>query len=106
MPIRHRDAFEWFVQPNLVPEKQHWDNICQDEESKNLISLDECRRACETKSSCLQWSFASGKCKTGTVVRLGSDNTHGMVSGWMTDRIEAFKDAQSNPCPDDNWIVA
>ncbi|KAF2658925.1 glycosyltransferase family 31 protein, partial [Lophiostoma macrostomum CBS 122681] len=103
--IRHRDAFEWFVQPNLAAEKQDWDSISQDEKKDHFNNTDECRRACENKPSCLQWSFELGKCKTGTVIRLGSVNNQGVVSGWMMDRIAAFKNAQPDPCPENNWIV-
>lgn len=107
--LRHRDAFEKFVQPNLQSERQRWDNISKDEKSVVPSTADACRESCKNDPECVQWFFAPGKCKTGNVVRLGSSTEEDqysveMVSGWMLDRVDAFT-KQQGACDDkDYWV--
>lgn len=108
-PLRHRDAFEKFVQPNLQPERQRWDNICNDEKVVDPSTADACRESCKGDSECVQWFFAPGKCKTGKVVRLGSSTEEDqysleIVSGWMLDRIDVFKKEHSACDDKDYWV--
>lgn len=107
--MRHRDAFERFVQPSLRDERKRWDNLCNDEVQIAPGNADDCRKACQAESECVQWLYTPGKCKTGKVVRLGSSTEHdeksvGTISGWMLDRVADFKKKYSACDDKDYWV--
>lgn len=115
----HRDVFEHFVQPEIQEERDDWDNLSQDleitETSRDLEdfqadawkSSDECLTACTKTPQCIQYSYLDGACKLGYVIRLGAtvkdEKEKGMVSGWMTGRVDGFKH-DMEPC-EPRWIL-
>lgn len=120
-PLLYRDVFEWFVEPELRGEKVAWDNLSGDwflrskaalfpapnreeeDEGYDLYvmenevasaSFEACREKCESKVECLQFSWRTGECRLGDVVRLGaavSADMGDMRSGWMIQRIATWK---------------
>ncbi len=106
-PIRHRDVFDHFVAPPIsaAPEKTAWHNLSPDAEPDfSPDTPDGCRAACRARDDCLQYLYSPGKCQTSKVVRLGAaTDDDGVTSGWMEDRIKAFRE-RMEPCTRD-WIV-
>ncbi|KAI9652939.1 MAG: hypothetical protein M1831_006268 [Alyxoria varia] len=123
-PIMHRDVFDRFLGPivrsgDIVDD---WDNLSNDEsidsssdgdqEYKNSSTNPQaCQALCQQKSECIQFSYKTGLCKLGHVIRLGSKigsaknggDKQGMVSGWMADRIKDFQ-SRMEPCKA-QWIL-
>ena len=92
-----------------------WDNLSLDRviNSANATSLETevekkapdsyegCERLCESEVECLQLSFLKGECRLGRGIKLGLESA-GIQSGWMTERIYGFADAQKQ-C-NESWI--
>ncbi|ETS76082.1 hypothetical protein PFICI_11469 [Pestalotiopsis fici W106-1] len=89
---RFRDIFKGLVLPKLRPEIKDWDNLSSgreysdavlanwsDEQKTSLhqsereahFSFQHCRSACESKPTCLQFSFNNGVCFTSDELKLG-----------------------------------
>lgn len=112
-----------------------WDNLSKDwtisqddppaKSNHAYESPEACEQACRARVSCLQWAWRPGSCRGDKVVRLGwaLDNRPELgsaadrvvkangqgdadaVSGWMEDRIEAYKQ-QFDPCGSRSyWIT-
>ncbi|KAF2280806.1 uncharacterized protein EI97DRAFT_428902 [Westerdykella ornata] len=113
-PMRHRDAFDHFVYPHLAPERRGWDNLCKGGDAVTLKSVEECRKMCEARPACLQWSFKVGKwwsfkggeCRSADVVQLGEskEGAEEMVSGWMMDRVDQFRERLKGCEGRDYWV--
>lgn len=75
--------------------KSDWNNISRDQEdSLNNATLGTCRRACEQKQDCMQFSLVDAECKTAAYAKLGRRKAiyeSEAQSGWMLDRIADFK---------------
>lgn len=104
-----------------------WDNLSKDwtytaeDHPANFgdahTSAEACEHACREKGTCLQWAWRPGSCRGDKVVRLGwaldsrpelgsaddrvvkagGEGDDKAVSGWMQDRIDAYK-KQFDPC--------
>lgn len=120
-PILFKDYYHAFIHPRLLATNGSlpgWDNLSNDwkfsaekDEDPAVESAKACKRFCEEKDECLQWSWRPGSCKAGKRVRFGwalanrpklgsaedriektAGKSHeGAVSGWMMDRIEKFR---------------
>ncbi|ORY11045.1 hypothetical protein BCR34DRAFT_664623 [Clohesyomyces aquaticus] len=154
-PIRYRDVFKGYVMPWFRKERTDWDNLSMEkeysdealrklsEDGRKAISREErdasvswknCRAACESISSCLQYSYSPGKCSVSSEVRKGyeassqcveysyaaskcirtqaaaaEDQKKPMVrSGWMMEIISEFVKEMDLSCQTNqgnDWIV-
>ncbi|KAF7195739.1 hypothetical protein HII31_03057 [Pseudocercospora fuligena] len=99
--IRQSDIFGSFIMPRLLVRSgrvDDWDNYSGDLGiGKDDTDLDQCRQTCVDHSSCVQYSFAEGKCKFSSVPRMGFSK-RGVQSRWLLARAQRFAD-QIEPCP-------
>lgn len=100
--MRHHDVFDNFGQPRIQVEQHDWDNLSGNpEESINVPSVGACREYCSAKHDCLQYSYRTGQCRIDRVIRFGwstaGKEAEDVISGWMVDRINAFKQGLE-PC--------
>ena len=116
-PFLFRDLFA-YVQPHNVSARADWDNLSRDEceHASAHASPDACRQACLAEPRCLQFAFHHDRCFTSPVVSLGGprapealagrdrDRTT-FVSGWLSDRIEAWAHRPDAAC-ELGWIEA
>ncbi|KAK8130790.1 hypothetical protein PG999_003170 [Apiospora kogelbergensis] len=153
---RFRDMFKAVVLPQLRPRRDSWDNMAAGTqystelladlsdadrnalslaERQALISFEHCRRACESKPDCIQFSFSQGRCTTSKELRLGHtadspcleysnaaskclrpaayrENSLGsspdfIQAGWMMDRIANYVERLDNSCGhiEKEWLV-
>ncbi|KAH8649130.1 hypothetical protein BX600DRAFT_517523 [Xylariales sp. PMI_506] len=103
--LRHGDVFRNLVLPKIAPVRESWNNLSADEESSKK-SIEACRQACRSQSTCIQFSYEEGTqtCKVSTVLKLGHAETKKRVtSGWMMDRIEAFAAEMESQCHGQDW---
>ena len=124
-PYVMKDVFNHFVQPHLTEELEDWNNLSQDivyektsadedeswrstsdDHQKAIHDPEACQFACKENDQCLQWSYqpSPGKCSLGKVIRFGKrvdSDEFGFKSGWMLDRIDAFKSKMEPVQP--NW---
>lgn len=94
------------VLPHLVPERDGWDNLSDNEERDEPATPSQCQDICEAKSKCMQYRIADGKCTTSEKIKLGQPASDGtdVQSGFMMDRInEAVHDKW--PCWGEEWIT-
>ncbi|KAK7523802.1 hypothetical protein IWZ03DRAFT_11211 [Phyllosticta citriasiana] len=100
----HRDIFNNFVKPFLVPEVDAWDNRSEEKVAREntmdvpIESFVECRLACEKSETCLQlaWSMDGG-CRHEKRLKFGrpqdgsqARGTSRVTSGWMMDRVKKY----------------
>jgi hypothetical protein len=128
--LLHRDVFKEYILPKLSAKINDWDNLSMDVEPENSGPFDMCRLICESKSDCLQFSYAAGKCSTSTQVTLGESAKTRCVeystaaskcirwqeggqfagsiqSGWMMDRLERYVLDMDSTCggAEGMWVV-
>ncbi|KAK5692840.1 hypothetical protein LTR97_010316 [Elasticomyces elasticus] len=126
-PILFADYFAAFIEPRITAANgtmSEWDNLSNDwmwEEAKfthhSYASAVACEAFCHGQSQCLQWAWSPGVCRGGKTVRLGwaigsrpalgsaedrvaqvgEHGTDGAVSGWLLDRIVAYR-VEHEPC--------
>lgn len=96
-PLRIKDIYKRFIQPHMVPHRDDWDNLSDDElylnsssrkydkgeldraKTKDLTPLEEsahesfeaCQKACESLDRCFQYRFHNGICFIGKKIRHG-----------------------------------
>ncbi|KAF7538234.1 hypothetical protein G7054_g3046 [Neopestalotiopsis clavispora] len=98
-----------FPSENLVAQREDWDNL-----SGALIenpggqphTLQSCLAACNYRDSCWQYRYSDGECHiTMKGFRLGAKKPPAAgrrwISGWKTDKIEAFR--RENTCKEPEW---
>ena len=97
-PMRIKDIFHKFVEPQLIERRDNWDNGADDEylldlnapefadwekdrakkegltdtEKTAFKSWENCRDACKEKHDCLQFNFHNQICKIGRKIQLGA----------------------------------
>jgi hypothetical protein len=126
-PFLHRDVFEHFVAPRISVNRTSWNNLSGDRrfatpdlethnddefgtlqphEKESIESADKCAAAClaEPPNKCVQWMWSPGRCHLGRDIRFGwvdgeSEEGEEWQSGWMQDRIQAFKEKMGNCKP-------
>jgi hypothetical protein len=129
-PPLHRDVFQEYILPQLYAEVDDWDNLSMDVEVDDTGPFEACELLCHSKPTCLQFSYAAGKCSTSTKVVLGesakmrcveySDAASKCIrwqegtqfagsiqSGWMMDRLEQYVMEMDSTCADEEvkWVV-
>ena len=96
--ILFADIYDHFVAPQLIEEREGWDNFSDDEkwikqEARNNGTWTECKSVCEADENCLQFMFKKDSCKILNGVKSGwklaEDN---LKSGWMLDRIKRLSE--------------
>lgn len=102
----HRDVFDNFVRPFLVPEVDAWENQSADNVTREnmtdapIESFVECRLACEKSDSCIQlaWSMDRG-CRHEKRLKFGrpqdgsqAEGASRVTSGWIMDRVNKYVD--------------
>ncbi|KAH6655983.1 hypothetical protein BKA67DRAFT_657877 [Truncatella angustata] len=98
-----------FPAGGLKDEREDWDNLAD-----NLIenpggsphTLESCKRACSYREDCWQYLWSDGECRISTNgFRMGAKkpSTGGRrwMSGWKTQKIEAFR--RENTCKEPYW---
>ncbi|EMC96054.1 hypothetical protein BAUCODRAFT_34821 [Baudoinia panamericana UAMH 10762] len=116
-PYLFRDVFEHYIERHISVNRTNWNNICQDQrfiseslagaedtnfydledyEQESVNSADACAAACARKREyeCVQWMWSPGRCYLGKDIRLGRSDApydEHWTSGWMMDRVQAFK---------------
>lgn len=91
--------------PNTTTTRSDWDNHAENDRGV-VESPEECQRMCNEEASCLQWVFESdvdSHCLTTSRPNMG-EPAKGKTSGWITERMQAFYDAE-DACVEDGWIV-
>ncbi|EFQ98313.1 hypothetical protein MGYG_01346 [Nannizzia gypsea CBS 118893] len=99
--LRHRDVFQKLTQPRFNTTGEDWDNDSLDI-AAGVETATECERHCAKDLECLQYSFGGKVCRTSKVVQWGSRKP-GMVSGWMSDKIDKAA-AKLGACKQTDWI--
>jgi hypothetical protein len=93
--------------------RENWDSVSTDEkidryakdiseEKKDAwVSFEKCKAACESDNNCKQYSFRPGHCGLSKASRLGhaTEPKDKMKSGWLLDRIDAFREKNSGCAP-------
>lgn len=126
-PIFFSDYFDYFVEPYLQPTMLDWNNLSEEwiysgkqevadeftaagsDVTKNAPrSASDCRNACIARHNCLQYSYEPNICRMSSVLILGkpdNDQTRGIESGWLMDRIKKVR-SQFEPCdPERGWVI-
>jgi hypothetical protein len=90
---------------NDEEKQQLWDDLSELEKS-SIESADRCRGVCETDPECVQWSWHPGTCKLSHQIKMGRpvDGKEEYTSGWMIERVQAFKEARGE-CGDISWNI-
>ncbi|OTB18569.1 glycosyltransferase family 31 protein, partial [Daldinia sp. EC12] len=115
-PPTFRDIFKRLVYHQMQPKRASWDNLSVGLEYTRL-SFEKCRLACESKPTCVQFSYTRGRCLTSRELRLGqvadlkcgnSSGLHGscdmtkssgniyspehksIQSGWIMQRVSSY----------------
>ncbi|KAI0378505.1 hypothetical protein F5Y04DRAFT_290925 [Hypomontagnella monticulosa] len=118
-----RDIFKRLVYPQLQPKCIDWDNLSAGAEYSNetlallspedrvrlppvyqeaSFSFERCRAACESKSTCIQFSYTIGKCTTSDELRLGyAIDVHSSHTG-----IEDVTDLKGESSIQSGWIMS
>ncbi|KZM23412.1 uncharacterized protein EKO05_0003952 [Ascochyta rabiei] len=110
-PLMFEELFT-VVEPRLQDKAEDWSNMSDDVVHKKGVpikSFEECERACLKDSKCMQFEHTGTECRLSHSIRLGeqrlSREDDKYVSGWMLDRIKAFKKANS-PCQGAHFVHA
>ena len=77
-----------------------WDGW-SDLQKKSVESAEDCYAACEADEGCMQYLFRPGSCSHNWAIRLGhaTEPDSDIISGWMLDRLEQFKQSQADCDP-------
>ena len=129
--LLHRDVFKEYILPRLSAKLDDWDNLSMDVEPDDSGPFEKCKFICESKPTCLQFSYAAGKCSTSTSVTLGESAKTRCVeyssaaskcirwqegtqfagsiqSGWMMDRLEQYVLEMDSTCggtEEERWVA-
>nr|POE54883.1 hypothetical protein CFP56_64556 [Quercus suber] len=108
-PIRHKNVFKQWAMPQMVSERDEWDNGAVDEANEHQANdFKSCRAHCERNSTCVQYSYHDDKCRTfSQYPKLGNAAGSGFKSGWMTTRIGDFANNLDGKCDSEgDWITS
>ncbi|KAK8211414.1 hypothetical protein M8818_003381 [Zalaria obscura] len=129
-PILFADWYANIVDDWMPEMKESWNNSALEwrldgdgmlsqhaaEENKDVKDAEACRALCEMKQDCLQWLWQPGKCTGSSRIRLGSpadgelrksgtQESKGLVSGWMIERINRTRTAMELCNSEKQWIT-
>ncbi|EDU49855.1 conserved hypothetical protein [Pyrenophora tritici-repentis Pt-1C-BFP] len=99
------------IEPQLQARKDDWSNMSdggpvykkkkKQKKQSPTHSVANCEKACEKDTKCVQFEYSGTECALGYAIRLGHaqgpQDGRQWTSGWIMDRIKAFKQARS-PC--------
>nr|POE49331.1 hypothetical protein CFP56_32481 [Quercus suber] len=108
-PIRHKNIFKQWAMPQMVNEREDWENMSFEEVDEHIANdINSCRAHCERNSSCLQYSYRDDACRTAAgYPKLGNAASPGHRSGWMTSRIGDFASDLDGKCDSQgDWITS
>ncbi|RDA87906.1 hypothetical protein CP532_1723 [Ophiocordyceps camponoti-leonardi (nom. inval.)] len=145
-PMRIRDLYHAFIKRKLRPVRNDWDNLSETTSYLNASayhyseselkqakkgelsalelmahrSFEDCRRACQSVASCVQYHFRNGICSFGDTIRHGKPMKPEKAeheaqwqhrSGWIVKRIEEWVEAHDDcgrevnyPVKDRGWL--
>ncbi len=127
--LLHRDVFKEYILPKLSAKLSDWDNLSMDVEPGDAGPFEKCKLICDAKPTCLQFSYAAGKCSTSMQVKLGESAKTRCVeysaaaskcirwqegtqfagsiqSGWMMERLEKYVLDMDSTCGEsEKWVV-
>lgn len=103
--MRHSDTFRSLVLPKIGTRVENWENSSEDDEG-SADTFEDCRGACQNKPDCMQFVYYADDqtCKSSKVIKLGrrqgkhKQNGKKVISGWMTDRVDAFVETMDAEC--------
>ncbi|KAK5243939.1 hypothetical protein LTR40_012395, partial [Exophiala xenobiotica] len=90
--VKEDNDWDW---KNDEEKQQLWDDL-NEIQKQSTESFEACQTACMDDGGCLQFSWHPGTCKLNFSVRMGhaSDPKEEHSSGWILERVTAFKQAQ------------
>lgn len=116
--IPHRDDWSNLSNDNNRPGKtftpnpslefggRKWDEL-SDVEKASPESADNCKKLCMTDKQCFQWEHHDQTCRLGYAITMGSsrqaENNKRYTSGWMFDKIGAFRQDMKNCTEGPDW---
>lgn len=101
--MNHSDVFTQWLVPQLQNQTSDWDNLSADViELAGINDAFGCQEICQGNSTCLQYSFHNGTCKTCDKAKLGKTSP-GIQSGWMLDKIRE-RIIEQNKCTEGEWV--
>ena len=78
----------------MIQPREDWDNLSDEDpfdDGDFANSFDDCRRRCQAKAECRQFSYNyGGGCKTRTNPMLGVKK-EGVASGWILERVARWE---------------
>ncbi|ORY09238.1 hypothetical protein BCR34DRAFT_376245 [Clohesyomyces aquaticus] len=107
-PLTFAELFS-YIEPTIRSRREDWSNLSEDVTISTPYSagesFDNCFEACLRNRKCVQYEHFRDTCRLSYTTRMGHAQTPKgfgtgktrWTSGWVTDRIEAFKAAHS-PC--------
>jgi hypothetical protein len=108
-PLTFEELFS-YIEPSLRERRDDWTNMSDDVDLHGGdagISFDTCLAACQNDQACLQFEHVRSTCRLSYDIRLGhhrrSEGGKTWTSGWMMDRIQAFK-ASHSPCDTAHFV--
>lgn len=101
-PLTFKELFD-SIEPSLQHRVHDWSNMSKDIALKMGsaagVSVEACFNACLEDRKCVQYEHTDDTCRLSHNVRLGQRRLgrdgKRWTSGWLKDRIESFKNAQS-----------
>lgn len=110
-PLTFEELFT-YIESSLQDQTDNWSNMSEDITYKGRsasMSIESCLAACLRDSKCMQYEHFGDTCRLSHVIRLGHqqlpNGDNKWTSGWMMDRIKAFKAAHS-PCQGAHFVHA
>lgn len=128
-PFLMEDLFNSTVGQELPTERRDW-NVGYDEvltrwneyddqerfeagtwrddiQQNSYSSKESCRKACEERADCVQWSYRGYKCGLGRVFRLGKPappaGSKQFFTGWIQSRVDGLRN--DTPCMGPKWVT-
>ncbi|KAF2000649.1 glycosyltransferase family 31 protein [Amniculicola lignicola CBS 123094] len=109
-PLTFEELFT-YIESSLGSKVDDWSNMSEDVTLRRpnaaTKSFEACFGACLRDSKCIQYEYSGDICRLGHVMRLGHKESpigaQKWASGWVKDRIQAFKAAHS-PCTGAHFV--
>lgn len=106
----HKDIFKGLIAPRLLEDQINWDNLSEELVLERPIdTFEECRKACEERTDCMQFSYSDGGCFVSASIMLGNrcqgSSCAEYKSGWLNGRIAAFVQ-ESEQCDETKWVLS
>ncbi|PSN69821.1 hypothetical protein BS50DRAFT_296881 [Corynespora cassiicola Philippines] len=111
-PLTFEELFT-FMEHALQDRRDDWSNLSNDivfhKGQRAAKSYENCLNACTNDKKCIQFEHTSDSCKLSHSIRLGyhlgPNGDYRWTSGWLMDRVRAFK-ATHSPCQGAHFVHA